>query len=386
MLLWHGKLFSLVLTAVLWLPVASVSAEESAGFLAAEAPRPAGQATEETGSDSAPAPREPQHPERFRPPRPQVEFAPSPIDTGYVFLEGVYLEAPYLVQLEGNQLLVNGRPLPGKFSSPPAAPESSPRPWPQEEPRRVAEEVRQTLASQGLLVAFADQPPVSLTALTSSAEQVDACMSILLKRTQPADPLAVIFSQIPEGLDSRQWRAWLENPQISAEGLRRMEEQLDFTQAAESKRRQTVDAQQRLDLLAYPVTLLGMVLCVYAIGHLLLHRPTDELTTGTANVPRKLNPVAVSLLLIMVQGGLDLFWTVLMFQTGEMKELNPIGGELISDPLSLLAFKGTATLVAVTLLFSLRNTPRGKLATWWICLTMTLVTVRWAAFNSMFIG
>jgi len=81
---------------------------------------------------------------------------------------------------------------------------------------------------------------------------------------------------------------------------------------------------------------------------------------------------------------IDLVWTVLAHQAGSMRELNPIGSQLFSNPVNLIIFKTAATSLAIALLFRLRQIPLARQASWWCCLVLTLLTARWLTFHSMF--
>lgn len=140
-------------------------------------------------------------------------------------------------------------------------------------------------------------------------------------------------------------------------------------------------------MLAYPLTLLGMVLSVIAFGHLLKSLPDHGAMRTNGGVTAEIvRATVVSLGLVIVLSGLDLVWTLLASQSGQMRELNPLASRLISDPQALIAFKAVATLIACGLLFALRHHGRAQLASWWICLICTMLTFRWLMFNSMFIA
>jgi hypothetical protein len=66
--------------------------------------------------------------------------------------------------------------------------------------------------------------------------------------------------------------------------------------------------------------------------------------------------------------------------------MNPIGHELIDNPLHLMAFKLLVTSTAIGLLYVCRRIPLAQQASWWSCLVLTLVTARWLIFNSMFLS
>ena len=90
-----------------------------------------------------------------------------------------------------------------------------------------------------------------------------------------------------------------------------------------------------------------------------------------------------SLALVVVYSVLDLTWTILAHQAGQMLELNPLGSHLIENPLHLVVFKAGATGLAVGLLFVLRKYRRAQLAAWWVCLVCTLLTARWLTISPM---
>ena len=91
-----------------------------------------------------------------------------------------------------------------------------------------------------------------------------------------------------------------------------------------------------------------------------------------------------SLLIFALLSAVDLIWTLAAGATGAMRELNPIGNQIIHDPARLIAFKFAAVSVTIALLYSLHHRPIAQVASWWSCLVLTLLTARWLTFNSMF--
>jgi hypothetical protein len=153
----------------------------------------------------------------------------------------------------------------------------------------------------------------------------------------------------------------------------------------ESANRSRTIAVHRLQTVAYPLSVTGMLLVVAALGHLLRAHPG---TDGDAPVvrPEAIRATVISIALIAVFSLVDLVWTILAVQAGQMRELNPVGRLLIPDPRLLVAFKVSATLVGCGILYRLRRHSRARIAAWWLCLLCTVLLLRWVIFHSMFIA
>lgn len=141
-----------------------------------------------------------------------------------------------------------------------------------------------------------------------------------------------------------------------------------------------------LNRAAYPLSTLGMLLVALASGQLLINRPpqgkTHQLNDSSEDAKH-----STTRFVFMIIGfsALDLVWTILASHDGSMRELNPIGSHLVSDPRLLIAFKVVTTGVAASILFALRSVNRVHLASWWLCLLLTLLTARWLVFNSLLV-
>lgn len=137
-----------------------------------------------------------------------------------------------------------------------------------------------------------------------------------------------------------------------------------------------------LDQAAYPISTIGMLLIVVATGQLLSIRPPqgDELLESSdESASNTLRFVSM----ILAFSVLDLIWTLLASHDGSMRELNPIGSKIISNPLWLVLFKLATTGVSATILWRMRHSKRIQLASWWLCLLLTLLTARWLVFQSL---
>ena len=162
----------------------------------------------------------------------------------------------------------------------------------------------------------------------------------------------------------------------------RVGEVLKKERAVEERNQAEIAARRNLDLSSYPLTVFGMVLVVIAFGNLLSNEaPLDIQSSESPVMERR---VKIFLMLIAAFSVLDLIWTLLASRANALTELNPIGAQLITNPIGLLAFKALVTLGAIGILFALRSHRVAQRGAWWACLICTLLTVRWLTFNSMF--
>ena len=161
---------------------------------------------------------------------------------------------------------------------------------------------------------------------------------------------------------------------------------LEILDSAQTANEESSVATLRLATFGYPLTILMMILVVLGFGHLLSHRPNTDEWNDDSPSNQLSQPFNRTLLLIVGLSAVDLVWTLLVSQAGAMHELNPIGSQMIDDPLQLVAFKVLVTLAAVGLLYFCRRVPLARQASWWSCLVLTLVAARWLVFNSMFIS
>lgn len=176
--------------------------------------------------------------------------------------------------------------------------------------------------------------------------------------------------------------------QLQSEPLLTMaSRRLDYINDVASKNESNTRAVRRLYQWSYPLTVGGMVISVFSLGHLLKSAPkvqTDEQRRETAGQWTRLTIVSIGLFIVM--SSLDLTWTLLASGAGQMHELNPIGSKLVDSPDLLIVFKLGATFISAGILFCLRKHSQAQVASWWVCLICTVLTMRWIVFNSMFVS
>lgn len=158
-----------------------------------------------------------------------------------------------------------------------------------------------------------------------------------------------------------------------------------FHEADENNAKQS-SAFRWAEQLLYPLTTFALLLVVVAVGHLMAHAQRTFSETVDVDGSQEMGKVVVrSLVILALMSSIDLVWTLIAHQNGSMRELNPIGSRLISDPASLIAFKVGVTSLSVGLLYWLRDLPLTRKAAWWCCLVLTLLTARWLTFHSMLV-
>jgi hypothetical protein len=302
---------------------------------------------------------------------------------GILLVDGHYVPLPITMRVEDGQLLANDLPV----TSNPDQLFNRPR-FRQPTPRQVAHELGMQLAGQlanpHVVVAIANQP---LVVLTSPGHQDELLRKLARLCDGPTVHPVAYEDNLPRDLDRAIWNRWLADFSPTPEFVSRVTAYLERFDRVEREGQAAIAATRRLYDFSYPLSLIGMVAAVLGFGHLLTHRPPVEAKALDIDAsPLALRVLTYSLVLIVLYSALDLTWSILAYQAGQMLELNPLGSHLIDDPLRLIAFKGGATGVSVGLLFYLRKYRKAQLAAWWICLILTLLTARWLMMNSMFVA
>jgi hypothetical protein len=334
------------------------------------------------------------------------------VDTGYVFIGGEYVPAPYHVQQTEEGVLINGHLIKadqfprfnaagrGGFAGPGRAAWQEMH---QEGSRQGAgraifltRDTRRPVPFGGLrgrtiyrleqeaaIFALDDRPLVVL----DSASVVNDLLRIFAGLDQDSSSLANVLAALPREADADFWKTWLTTYEPPPQLVARAKEKCETSEAVETANHEQLAAVRRLDTYSYPLSVFGMVLAVLASGHLLKSVPTSDAKSSVEEPrPHLVRFVIMAAGLVFLMSSLDLAWTLLAAQAGQMRELNPLGQNLIDDPASLVAFKLSATLVSCGLLVALRRHHAAQLASWWLCLVCTMLTFRWLLFNSMFLG
>jgi hypothetical protein len=304
------------------------------------------------------------------------------VKKGFAFLDGEYLAPPYEIRYVDGAMTINGRELTcippsrgfgGRGYGPPRVGE---QPW-----RTMVNDLSGQLNNDSVMLSFKDQP---YWALDSTAAH-DFLKSLMTTEKRSLRQVSV-REQLPESFDKSVWDAWIESFEPPDDLRQRAALWIANYDTTQERAEAEIQAARWMDRLAYPLSVSSMVLIVLAIGHLLGGRPhAGKPTFGIDASPEMIRALEYSLFFATAFSSIDLIWTILAASNNQMRELNPIGSHLIEDPRQLAGFKVGVTFSCLALLWLLRKHKRAQIAAWWVCLILTLVTIRWLTFNSIFV-
>lgn len=286
-------------------------------------------------------------------------------EKGYAFIDKELISAPYVVKSNGDGFTINDRPIAGLSD------------------RRVsAHELAGSLQNNGVLVAFTGSP----SQIFNDVRLVE-CLRVIASEGTTGEQIESFVASLPADVNRQEWSEWLAEYRLPEPHRAVAAKFVELSDAARVEGEKSIAANQRLSTWAYPLTVFGMLMSVVSFGHLLQFPPRGNPDLVPSRRRAELcRATVIFLVMVVVLSGLDLLWTLLTSQAGQMHELNPIGQQLMDDPWMLSLFKGVATLASCGLLLMLRRHPRAQLASWWLCLVCTLLTFRWLVLNSMFVA
>ncbi|MHC4875198.1 MAG: DUF5658 family protein [Planctomycetota bacterium] len=352
-------------------------------------------------------------------------FQSEPLEDAILIVNGRYIPTPLTVTSNGEDVLVNGQALPlapnaldhwldagepfefedgsmrrnrrrrsgrgfsrrGRSDSswrseedmfaPPLRDRSVTQPDPCSAARTVAEVLS---VRNSLCLVMSDKPLICIRLSAYGVELLQALQSNGAK----TEPTGFALSRVP-GWSRSTVAEWIQRFDTSPAFDQLVTQKIEFFRDVELRNRSQSEAVARLQQLAYPMSIAGLLLSVMACGHLISNKPPSRSASqGDVLSSESLKIVTRSLWLVGALSLLDLAWTILASQANQMTELNPFASGLIKDPVLLALFKFAMTGTAVGLLLVLRRHRVAQTASWWACLILTLLTMRWLTFNSMF--
>jgi hypothetical protein len=297
-----------------------------------------------------------QQPRPFERPPETVEV---PAGKGYFFFDGQYVEGPYKIHRDGASVSVNGHALP-------------------QQPGDVHNSIVNPLENDAVVVAFAEQPVVALDHMNAVH-----FLTALISEEDNKQEAEHVLKHLPDSANKEDWRVLLTSYEPPAPLAERARVRVEESKRVMAEGQAAINATQRLRNFAYPLTVCGMIFSVAALGHVLRSAPQRIVHEAVAALRGQ--DAMISCLWVLLLSGLDLTWTLLASQAGQMQELNPLGSQLIHDPWLLAAFKIGMTIASCALLVALRKHHRAQVAAWWVCLILTVLTFRWLVLNSLFV-
>ncbi|NQV25075.1 MAG: hypothetical protein HQ518_11985 [Rhodopirellula sp.] len=318
------------------------------------------------------------------------------VNEGVLFIDGQFVQPPYIIQASGNRVTVNGLTcfkVIARVSDQRSNPENRKRKRREESEEDPTEELAQprsarqaamrlteTLQDSRIVVANAEGP---LRHLMLGGDVFIFCDAMLSADRSPRQ--IEEFVRLSE--DETRFEAWRQllgsTPPVG-ELRDRLQAYIDRIQAVEQEGIQRSAAITRMETFSYPLTLAGMLVGVIALGHVLKWTAKSIVAEQRPDyAPEVTRCVEIALLLMLAMSAIDLAWTILAGQAGAMREVNPLAAGFIQSPLQLVALKVIATGLGCGILYAWRQRQQIQDATWWMCLVCVLLTFRWVVFDSV---
>lgn len=320
---------------------------------------------------------------------------PIEIRTGFLIGPGGYVPPPYLVCSHDESVYVNEQvvsiwPWRRGFRRPPGSvdsggpgrperfggPGGSRRGMPM---GRDTSRIEQHLRNDGMIICLDDVPSV-----TASLRQAIQILDVLTG-DQPAEAkIQALMDLNVMWMASEQWGIVLEHFKPTDELLIRLQQ---IKKRYEAEDRKLAHAEKRFLRLHSIITIFGFMLAVWSFGSLFSCR--SPLPNGGAQghasgvSPRQVVRLIVLISMLSVY---DLVCTLFADGLGGLWELNPLAGSLLSSRISIVTFKLVTTAGAATVLYITRHHRFAQLAAWWAGVLYTILILRWATFNSVFLS
>ncbi len=313
------------------------------------------------------------------------------IDSGFLIVDNRYVAPPYRIEHDGEQLRVNGIelalpdavgrfPARGHFPARPGARDRRAVPSMRRYPHRESSardaliQAERLFLRGGLVIRFTD-------GALGVFPHADSILGPLLSDLERTDKLRSLMSHSRQPISFAQWSALVDGFERD-DGLRERVFAIEHAGTAAA-----APLHQPPQYALYGLTVLGMILTVACFGIVLSHRPQHFCRWSDVNrIPRDVRLVIGCAAMIAVLCVFDLVCTLTAAHTMHFWEINPFGAPLVAQPAVLSAAKLLLTFVCVGILWRLRFYRGAQLASWWLCLGLTLLTARWVVFNSLLLA
>ena len=303
----------------------------------------------------------------------------EPIQSGIVIVDGKYLPPPYVVTRRGETLFVQNVRLDMEALTEVVSRGRFPRGDFLEElgSNQLQSRVEGLLIADGMLVQFSDG-----TIGWFRPESAYTILDALTSRSTPEEKLRQLMGgeYVMGDFTSTQWMSLIR----SFKGSDELKERLASHWGGELY---PPESPEDADPTSFFLIVGGMCLTVFSFGVVLTYRPPVNLQWKDLNpAPEAVQLVTRGAILIGALSVFDLLCTYLASPASSFWEMNPVGASLIDQPIALVVFKLLFTAVSIGILVRLRTYRGAQMACWWACLLLTLLSIRWVAFNSFFIS
>jgi hypothetical protein len=308
------------------------------------------------------------------------------IEMGTVIVAGRRLPSPYRVGRQGRYVLVNGeriaelpggRARDGKVKREPVA----------SDPDRFIANIEHWLYEDYAIVVFDERTRI----VAESYDAAEFLRSLVDAKSLDERVAAAIVWDIdvsddgmPHRMSTAQWQKVLADFEVT-DGLREFIDEFgELLDEEEDDQTVYLAPPDTSAKKMYALSVAGMVLVALSIGTLLNYRPESGRWSQLVQSDQAMSLVKRTLVLIVALSAFDLACTVFATTASDFLEVNPFGERLLSKPWMLSTFKLGATALGAGILWSRRSYLGAQQASWWMCLVLTLVTVRWVAVQSLF--
>ncbi len=324
--------------------------------------------------------------------RKPVRLMGEPVNAGFVLVDGRYLDRPYRVSVDDEAVQVNGVALPQlrtwrsrRGEGRRGGQRGSPR---ELSPTHLAAMIERRLNDGGMVFVHGE----NFGQVLSGYESVAAITT--LHTDGPIDQrIERLQSLVRFPVHSATWRAILEAHQPSDWAQSEAAQQ----QSAWETRRHGHAADDDLSLFLRTVSrfmpVAAMLALVLAIGALVrlgmesIQCPTEHRHWRHIDASGERSRLVLKLLgLLAALNLIDLLFTTVGHQAGMIIELNPVGRSLLNNPLLLTVFKLAFAGAGIVVLAKLRQRRAAEVASWWLCLTYTVLMLRWVGATSLLIA
>ena len=302
---------------------------------------------------------------------------PVEIGSGFVIVEGHYLPPPYLLQAEDGKTFVNGIEVsPPRNRSPFGARRFDARGTTQRPTTYGLERVKQHLRQDGMVVCASQGPTVFVP-----VEQAIAILDVLLADRPRDARLQSLLTVVPPWSARENWTLLVDTLDPPAE----LGDRVNALKKARSEPDLAEGRMERHWTVLSGLQMTGFALAVWTLGTLLSCRPPLQRGWRGVNPSRVCcRQVVWLVVLIVVLNVYDLLCTLLAANAGVLWELNPFAYRLIDDTALIVTFKIALTVGAASLLLLARRHRLAHIGSWWAGVLYTVLIIRWATFNSMF--